>query len=84
MTQPQQIKNGRMDVIHVVRFFLGAQSKFVCRADGLAAFDSATGHPHRECNSDGLAGQPSAEPLCSQAAHTDNEQYECGRFWGLQ
>src|SRR5215813_10145104 len=48
MIQAEQIKDRGMDVIHMVRFFLGAQPQFVRRPDGLAAFDSAARHPHRE------------------------------------
>ena len=37
-----------MEIVDVQRGLLGAQAEFVGAADGLAAFDAAARHPHRE------------------------------------
>jgi hypothetical protein len=46
--ETEQIKDGRVDIPHMMRFVHCAQADFVGSSDGLAAFDAAARHPHGE------------------------------------
>ena len=48
MVEAEQVKDGRLDVVHL-DFVLGdEEAQVVDLADGLAGFDAASGEPHRE------------------------------------
>ena len=48
MIQAQQMHDGGVDVVNVIRLFHRTESDFVGSANGLAALHTATGHPHGE------------------------------------
>src|ERR1700721_2554184 len=48
MIQAQQIKDGRVNIVDVVRLIDGAQPDFIRSPDRLAAFYSAACHPNGE------------------------------------
>src|SRR5438105_1545130 len=48
MIQPEQSQYGGVQVVQVDTILDGSQTDLVGRADGLAAFHAAAGHPYRE------------------------------------
>src|SRR5205823_6339708 len=46
VVHPEQMENGRVDVMHMRFLFLRPQAHCIRRADDLASFDAAAGKPH--------------------------------------
>ncbi len=48
MIEPEQVKNGRMEIMDVDLVLAGIEPQLVGAADDLTASDAAAGQPHRE------------------------------------
>ena len=46
--ESELVKNSRVKIVNVHRFFHRAESEFICGSISDARSDSATGHPHRK------------------------------------